>query len=169
MNPSDRQTIAACLNGHPDEFRQLVRRYHPPLFSFLFAQFGTRQGAEEAAQETFVRAYFALARLADPDSFLPWLLGIAIRVAHEQRRTEERQRRAAQALPEPSAPESTGQDGALANAVAALPAPYREVVVLRYYGGVSCAEVAERLGLPLGTVTKRLSRAYALLREALAQ
>lgn len=169
MNPSDRQAIAACLDGHPDEYRQLVRRYHAPLFSFLAAQLGTRQRAEEAVQESFVRAYFALARLEDPESFLPWLLGIAVRVAHEQRRAEGRQRRAAQVRREPESPASADHDEALATAVAALPAVYREVVVLRYYGGVPCAKLAQRLGLTLGTVTKRLSRAYALLREALAE
>ena len=169
MSRSDRQTIAACLDGHPDEYRQLVRRYHRPLFSFLVAQLGTPQLAEEAVQESFVRAYFALTRLKDPESFLPWLLGIAVRVAHQQRRAEERQRRVAQVRPEPTSAASVGPDEVLANAVAALPAPYREVIVLRYYGGASCVELAERLDLTLGTVTKRLSRAYALLREALAE
>jgi len=52
--------------------------------------------------------------------------------------------------------------------VAGLPEPYREVILLRYYGDCSCAEVAERLGVPLGTVTKRLSRAYDEMRRSLA-
>ena len=51
-------------------------------------------------------------------------------------------------------------DAALEAALAALPEPFREVVLLRYYGSCSCSEVAARLGLPIGTVTKRLSRAY---------
>ena len=52
-------------------------------------------------------------------------------------------------------------------AVAALPETYRQVILLRYYEGLSCLEVATRLGLPLGTVTKTLSRAYSLLRQEL--
>ena len=52
-------------------------------------------------------------------------------------------------------------------AVAELPEPYRQVILLRYYSGNSCAQVAEELGLPIGTVTKQLSRASGLLREAL--
>ena len=57
----------------------------------------------------------------------------------------------------------------LEKAVAELAEPYRQVILLRYYGGMSCAEVAERLGMPLGTATKTLSRAYAMLRESLGR
>ncbi len=59
-------------------------------------------------------------------------------------------------------------DFALERAIGELPDAYREVVLLRYYAGRSCSQVAEDLGIPLGTVTKRLSRAYAMLRESLA-
>jgi len=58
-------------------------------------------------------------------------------------------------------------DYPLEEAVAALPETYRQVVLLRYYEGLSCLEVATRLGQPLGTVTKTLSRAYGLLRQEL--
>ncbi|MHC4708615.1 MAG: RNA polymerase sigma factor [Planctomycetota bacterium] len=44
-----------------------------------------------------------------------------------------------------------------------------QVVLLRYYGNCSCSQVAQQLGMPLGTVTKTLSRAYAMLRESLQQ
>jgi DNA-directed RNA polymerase specialized sigma24 family protein len=53
------------------------------------------------------------------------------------------------------------------DAIAALPEPYRQVILRRYYGDLSCAQVAEGLAVPLGTVTKRLSRAYAMLRVSL--
>jgi RNA polymerase sigma factor (sigma-70 family) len=56
---------------------------------------------------------------------------------------------------------------ALTDAVAKLPDVYREIIMLRFYGGQSCAEISHNLGVPLGTVTKRLSRAYSLLRERL--
>lgn len=53
--------------------------------------------------------------------------------------------------------------------MAELPEPYREVVLLRYYGELSCSRIADQLEKPLGTVTKRLSRAYAMLRESLRE
>jgi RNA polymerase sigma-70 factor (ECF subfamily) len=57
----------------------------------------------------------------------------------------------------------------VAQAVAALPEAYRQVILLRYYAGRSCAEISRELDVPVGTVTKRLSRAYALLRKALRE
>ena len=55
----------------------------------------------------------------------------------------------------------------LEEAIAVLPETYRQVILLRYYEGLSCKDVAERLEQPLGTVTKTLSRAYVLLRQEL--
>jgi RNA polymerase sigma-70 factor (ECF subfamily) len=55
----------------------------------------------------------------------------------------------------------------LDEAIAVLPETYRQVILLRYYEELSCQEVAQRLEIPLGTVTKTLSRAYALLRQEL--
>jgi RNA polymerase sigma factor (sigma-70 family) len=66
----------------------------------------------------------------------------------------------------PTAPQPPPtQDGVLQDAVARLDDPYRQVIVLRFFGKMSCGQVAQALDLPMGTVTKRLSRAYAILRE----
>ena len=169
MSRADRDNVVACWNGHPEAFRQLVVRYQAVLLSYLSGRFGNRDQAEEAAQETLVRAFFALRRLRKPDSFFSWLLGIANRVANEQVRTEQRHRDIARLMPQPTAGSEHSPDYALERAVAELPETYREVVLLRYYGRCSCAEVAEQLGIPLGTVTKQLSRAYAMLRQSLSE
>jgi RNA polymerase sigma-70 factor (ECF subfamily) len=63
---------------------------------------------------------------------------------------------------------SSEREYPLEEAIAALPEAYRQMIVLRYYEGLSCQEVSVRLGAPLGTVTKTLSRAFALLRQELA-
>jgi RNA polymerase sigma factor (sigma-70 family) len=55
----------------------------------------------------------------------------------------------------------------LEEVIALLPESHRQVILMRYYEGLSCQDVAPRLGMPLGTVTKTLSRAYALLRTEL--
>ena len=86
MAESDQYYIEQCLNGHPDEFRGLVRRYQAALSAFLAGKLGNRNNAEEAAQVTFVRAYFGLSELKKRDSFYSWLLGIASRVAKEHLR-----------------------------------------------------------------------------------
>jgi RNA polymerase sigma-70 factor (ECF subfamily) len=170
MWESDEQCIAQCLNGQPDEFRQLVTRYDKPILVFLLGRMHDRDAAEEVAQEAFVRAYFRLGTLKKGSAFLPWLTSIARRVMLE---TFRRGRRAHQ-LDEASPPsvdrdnQRAEADDELIQAVARLPDIYREVTVLRYFGGLSCKEVATQLGIPLGTVTKRLSRAYGLLRESLS-
>jgi RNA polymerase sigma-70 factor (ECF subfamily) len=169
MFQSDEQCVADCLDGRPDEFRGLVCRYERPIMSYLVARMGDPEAAAEAAQETFVRAFFRLHTLKKGKSFYPWLSGIAQRVMLESFRRRNRIKSLTNA-PEPTASpfdDALEHDGELAAAVNRLPDMYRDVTILRYFGGLSCVEVAERLDVPLGTVTKRLSRAYALLRESL--
>jgi RNA polymerase sigma factor (sigma-70 family) len=116
-----------------------------------------------------VRAFFRLGKLKKGHAFFPWLMGIAHRVmleAFRRRRRFKSLSDGAELIAESSS-DNLENDGELAAAVARLPEIYREVTILRYFGGLSCAEVGQRLGVPLGTVTKRLSRAYALLRNAL--
>ncbi len=151
-----------------------MERYERVLVSWLTGRLRNRLAAEEAAQEAFVRAWFALGRFRIGGPFFPWLSGIAVRVAQEmwraERRRERRHRLAMEAgLRRPAARPAGAEepDLRLRRAVDALPEAHRSVVLLRYYGQCSCKEVAERLGLPLGTVTKRLSRAHAQLRELL--
>ena len=166
----DQHWIAQSLDGHPEAFGQLVRRYQGPLLAYLTGRLGDSERAEEAAQETFVRAFMGLDRLRKTEAFFSWLLGIAARVAREQDRFDRRRRELTEsdhpASPAPGPP-TTQEDEELRRAITALPQIYAEVVLLRYYGNCSCADVARQLDLPLGTVTKRLSRAYALLRQAL--
>jgi RNA polymerase sigma-70 factor (ECF subfamily) len=165
---TDQEYVESSRNGCPDHFRPLVQRYQRPLYAYLASRLGDPFEAEEAAQESFVRAFLSLKKLRKPESFYAWLLGIAGRVLKEQFRSEERRRQereAAAALlpqPDPDAPELP-----LEQAIALLPESYRQVILLRYYEGLSCQEVGQRLAMPLGTVTKTLSRAYALLRQEL--
>ena len=167
MSESDQHYIECCLNGHSDDFRYLVRRYEAVLMAYLTGELRNRTIAEEAAQETFVRAYFGLDKLRKRQSFYSWLLGIAKRVAKEQQRSRNRHCELNDSLPEkaPAAEHST--DFALQRAIAELPATYRELILLRYYGGRSCSQIAGQLDIPIGTVTKTLSRAYGKLRESL--
>jgi hypothetical protein len=89
MPETDKFYIERCLDGHPDDFRYLVRRYQAVLLAQLAGKLGDKERAEEAAQETFVRAYFNMNKLQRPQSFFPWLLGIAGRVAKEHHRKEK--------------------------------------------------------------------------------
>ncbi len=171
MSENDKYYIERCLDGHPDDFRYIVRRYQAVLMAHLAGKLGNRDKAEEAAQESFVRAYFNMNKLRSHGSFFSWLLGIADRVAKEHRRKEmlHQQREVIRSFSQEAARPELSQDYGLEAAIAELPESYRRVVLLRYYGGRSCSQVAEQFDLPLGTVTKTLSRAYAMLRKSLQQ
>jgi len=171
MTETDQYYVERCLDGHPDDFRYLVRRYQTALLASLAGKLGSRDKAEEAAQETFVRAYFNVSKLKKPDSFFCWLLGIADRVAKEHQRRDliRRQREIVRAIADETPAPELSQDYALESAIAELSEPFRQIVLLRYYGQSSCKEIAEQLDVPLGTVTKTLSRAYTMLRESLQQ
>ena len=169
MDVTDKEHIERCRDGHPEDFGLLVERYQKPLFSWLAGRVGDGGQAEEVAQESFVRAFLSLKKLRKPESFYSWLLGIASRVAKEQFRSaahRQRDREAAETMMTDAI--DSGEKYPLEEAIAALPGSQRQVILLRYYERLSCQEVATRLGVPLGTVTKRLSRAYALLRQELA-
>jgi RNA polymerase sigma-70 factor (ECF subfamily) len=121
-----------------------------------------------------VRAYFALPTLKRAESFAAWLFGIADRVGREMCRAARRQAESLQRKPAaPGAENGTSRvelaDASLRQAVNDLPEPYREVVLRRFYGGQSCAEIGSSLRVSLGTITSRLSRAYLLLRKALRE
>jgi RNA polymerase sigma factor (sigma-70 family) len=166
MPENDGFYIQRCLDGHPDDFRHLVRRYKGPLMGYLAGQLGRNDLAEEALQEVFVRCYFGLSSLEKPDSFFAWMLGVANRVAKEQVRVEQKERQAVTKLAQIPA-QASSRDWPLAKTIAKLDDLSRQLILLRYYGGNSCKDVASIMNIPLGTVTKSLSRAYAQMREML--
>jgi RNA polymerase sigma-70 factor (ECF subfamily) len=169
MELSDRHYVESCRDGSPEEFRLLVDRYQRPLFVYLSGRLGNTTDAEEAAQDCFVRAFLSLKKLRKPDSFYSWLLGIAGRVLKEQLRSRHRQERARATLETLTEQESEPAPDYPLESHRGPAENCRQVLLLHYYEGLPCHEVGQRLGMPLGTVTKTLSRAYALLRQELKQ
>ena len=171
MPETDKFYIERCLDGHPDDFRFLVRRYQKALLAYLAGKLHSLEKAEEAAQESLVRAYFNMEKLNKPESFFSWLLGIGNRVVLEMHRKEqiEKGRKFVEAVCETTSEPELSMDYSLEGAIAKLPEAYRQIVLLRYYGDQSCKEISEQYGIPLGTVTKQLSRAYVMLRNTLEQ
>jgi RNA polymerase sigma-70 factor (ECF subfamily) len=171
MSDSDKYYVERCLDGHPDDFRFLVRRYQKALLAYLAGKLYSLEMAEEAAQESLVRAFFKMEKLKNPEAFFSWLLGIGERVAKEmtRKRQIEQKREFIEAYAAEAGETELSLDYGLEAAVSALPQTYRDIVLLRYYGGQSCKDIAEQSGTPIGTVTKQLSRAYAMLRDNLEQ
>jgi RNA polymerase sigma factor (sigma-70 family) len=167
MAENDQYYVEQCLDGRPDEFRYLVRRYQAAVMTYLTGKLGNKTNAEEAAQETFVRAYFGLSDLKKRESFYSWLLGIASRVAKEQLRNKNQLADMDLLAEQQDREQKSSDDFELHQAIAKLPDSYREILLLRFYADQSCAQIADNLGRPLGTITKTLSRAYTQLHRLL--
>ena len=127
---TDGEYVVSSRNGCPDHFRLLVQRYQRPLFAYLSSRLGNHLEAEEAAQESFVRAFMSLKKLRKPESFYAWLLGIAGRVLKEQFRAVERRQRD-RAVAETLLAEDPGSapEYPLEEAIAVLPESYRQVIL----------------------------------------
>jgi len=171
MCQSDTKYIKQCLNGDPEAYRYILRNYQDIVVAKLVSQLRDIERAENVAHEAFVRAFFKLHKLKKTESFLPWLLGIAHRVIKERQREEQRRHNLALRAAENAfaAQSSRDMDVELEQYIARLPDIYREVILLRFYGGRTCKQIADKLQVATGTVTSRISRAYAILKEYMGQ
>lgn len=169
MSSCDHEDIKHCLNGHPEMYENLVKRHQGPLLNYLTSKTCSEEQAEEIAQETFIRAFFKLNKLKKPDSYNAWLIGIANRVLQNKQRNERLRDRNLRTLIDGTTVEDKTELDAVEQSVAQLPDKYKEVILLRYYGGLSCNQAAAQLDISLSAVTKRLSRAYEMLRQSLSQ
>jgi RNA polymerase sigma-70 factor (ECF subfamily) len=154
-----------------DELRELYRRYSGELFGFACNALGDRDLAEEVVQDVFARAW-RHAGDYDPRraSVRTWLYSIARnRVVDARRRAAVRPGVAGGVEPEsPAELDRTLEHAVLrwqvAAALARLSPEHREVIRLAHYGGLTLREIAERKGIPLGTVKSRTSYALRSLR-----
>ena len=179
---SDEALVAQHLRGDDQAFAALVARYTAPIFNLVFRLTDDRAEAENATQETFLRAYSALPRSRTDLAFKPWLFQIAVNLCRDLARKKRPAAFADLAQEDESSPEEAIEDetplpleqvegreleAALTRAVADLPEIYRAVVTLRYTEELSYEEIAAVLKLPVNTVRTHLFRAKAMLRKAL--
>ena len=154
-------TVAELIDQHGDDILRLC------LLSM-----GERQLAEDAFQETFVRAWRHLPGFRGESSVKTWLSHIAVNVCRDMLRTPWlRMRRSARSVEEMEhlpAPDATPRHE-LMDAIRALPDKYREVIVLVYVQDMKLGEAAAQLRLPVPTVSTRLRRARARLAQLLSE
>ena len=155
-----------------DELRELYRRYAGELFGFAASALGDREQAEEVVQDVFAQLWRHAGEYDQRRaSVRTWLYAIARnRIVDAHRRAAARPRRAEE---EDSLDDAAEIDAALDQAVlrwqitaalARLSPAHREVIRLAHYGGLTMREIAERTGIPLGTVKSRTSYALRSLR-----
>jgi RNA polymerase sigma-70 factor (ECF subfamily) len=171
----DPELIALARAGSGDAAAALFDRYWVHAWGAAYAVIADRALADDAAQEAIQKAFGSLDRFDESRPFGPWLKRIAINRAidHLRRRRElavlndETATLHGWALGE--APDEDLRLWAVADAVAALGAAKRTVIVLRYWLDLPIEEIAGVLGLPVGTVASRLSRALVELRTVLEE
>jgi RNA polymerase sigma-70 factor, ECF subfamily len=162
----------------PSVFAEVFDRHFESVFRFLARRVGVVT-AGDLASETFARAFEGRRRYRlERDDARPWLFGIATNLLRRHRRNEVRQLRAyARTGVDPvldglddadSRADAAAAGSAFADALASLRADERDVLFLYAWADLSYVEIAEALGLPVGTVRSRLSRARAKVRELMA-
>lgn len=171
---ADREDVRRVLDGDVEAFEGIVRRWQAPLVHLAWHFTRDRGRAEELAQEAFLKIYRNLARWRGEGAFSTWMFAVATNVY----------RSALRRLPLPTLPEEGAErvaaagdleretverdeQAAVRRALAALPARYREAIVLFYFHEMDIPAAARSLGVPEGTIKARLSRGREMLRRRL--
>jgi RNA polymerase sigma-70 factor (ECF subfamily) len=183
---SDHALIEATRAGDEAAFAEIVGRYRGPITNYLYRFLGDYEEAVDLSQETFVRLYFAVDRYHTEYAFSTYIYKIATNLAISELRRRKRRKLLSltglfqsddeegidfqptdgRSLPDKDLVDSE-QSRQIEKAIAALPDKYRAPIVLREIEELSYDEIAEILGLGLGTTKSRISRARGLLKEKL--
>lgn len=155
---SETRLVEAAIGGDIESFGKLCRRYYAAMVAIAYSVVSDHQLAEDAAQESFARALVSLRKLKKQTRFAPWLAAICRNVAKDMVATKVRQistkdfSQAAQNNTDENAP-------VIRRAIEQLPISAKELVVLRYYNGLSYEQIASVLGISQAAINGRLSRA----------
>ena len=176
---SDQSLMLGVIDRDEHALRLLYDRYSALVFTLALRKLGDRGLAEEVLQDVFFRCWIqAQSYRADAGSVASWLFGITRNRCIDVRRSRQGQARerergelpAPDTLNEPGRPddaEVVALQLTVRAALDALSEPQRQAIALAYYGDLSQAEIARRLGEPLGTVKTRMRAALERLRRTL--
>jgi RNA polymerase sigma-70 factor (ECF subfamily) len=170
---TDGDLIARVGEGDSGAFELLYRRYSRPVFALALRRLGDRGRAEDAVQETFAsiwRSAGSYRRERGPGA--PWLYAVARNAIVDRRRSlgpvpaEAGDEPSSEAGPDERA-ESSWTSWRVHRALAELPEQERKLIELAYWGGLSQSEIADFVGIPLGTVKTRTRSALSRLADVL--
>ena len=169
----DRALAEQVLGGDEGAFRQLYRRHTPRLHQLALRLLGGREAdAEDMVQDTWIKAVEKLDTFRWESAFGTWLHAIAVNVARESARRRGRRQEVdlpEQAEPAAAAPLERVEVMDLERAIAKLPDGYRTVLVLHDVEGYRHEEIAQRLGIAVGTSKAQLFHARRAMRAALGE
>lgn len=165
--------VGRVINGDVQAYGTLVERYELAVFACCLGVLRDRHAAEDVTQDVFVLGYAKLRRLREPGRFGGWLLKVARR---EAVRTARRRKRSSVLPLGEMEPPDPGLQARLIDEdreyllrqIQKLPLQEQLTVSLRYFEGCSVQQIGVMTGSPVGTVTKRLSRAIERLRAWLS-
>ena len=161
--------IEAAVCGNVDSFGELCRRYYASMVAIGYSVLSDHQLAEDAAQECFARALVNLRNLKNRTRFAPWLAAICRNVARDMVAAKARQIQAhrddlSQVVQNNNHDENSRL---IRMAIEQLPANARELMVLRYYNGLSYEKIGSVLGISKATINGRLTRAKRKMKKFL--
>jgi len=168
-------TLARAAGGDPSAFAWIVGEHQAMVFGIAYHFLRDRWLAEELAQEVFLHLYKNLRAIQSPSHLLYWLRKVTGHRCIDQARRQKLRPRVSlteylERAPEPASRGPVSDPllaGVLQKLVSRLPERSRMIVILRYQEDLEPAEIAEMLGIPLGTVKSNLHRSLALLRARL--
>jgi RNA polymerase sigma-70 factor (ECF subfamily) len=172
---NDRDQIHRILNGHPEEYAELVRRHQDPVYGLCLSLMKNPTDAEDAAQEIFLKAYRRLKDFRFESSLSTWLYRVAYH--HSLDLLKARSRRAAESLDalvesrgefiaeSPERIEPSDEADEVRHALDTLRPEDRMVLTLREIQGLTYEEMTTTLNISLDAVKSRLRRARETLRE----
>jgi len=177
MTFTDEELVEHCLGGDKNSYAQLVERHKRMVFNVAYRILGNTEDAEDAAQEVFLRAYLALPRFRKKSKFSTWLYSIVSNVCITKKKKKDKYANFIEASMQSDSQMENASDNPegilekrefadrVQQLVASLPARYSIIITLRYFREFSYDEIAETLGLPIGTVKVRLFRAKEMLKK----
>lgn len=191
MHPQeDREIVREVLNGKKELFALLIHRYEDKIFNYIYYMVKQKEEAEDLAQTTFVKAFFALRQYNHAYEFSTWIYTIARNVCLDYFRkrkkedvdlslnvtvSEDGDTEMGELIEEDHSPDplrtilNEELRGKIEKAIERLPVKLREIVVLRHLEDCSYEEIAQIMDLPVGTVKSYLHRARKKLKEWLEE
>ncbi|MHC4206345.1 MAG: RNA polymerase sigma factor [Planctomycetota bacterium] len=155
----DTSLVEAAIDGDPESFTELCRRYYPAMVAVAHSLLGDRHLAEDAAQETFAKAAVKLPQLRQTNKFAGWLATICRNQARNMARREIGLNTAVEFAGSADKPQRDDSSDAVRQALKMLTVPARELVYLRYYDGLSYEQISRVLGISEQAINGRLRRA----------
>jgi len=186
----DRELATLAARGREPAFRELLKRYERPVFSLIYRMVRDRSLAEDLAQEAFIRAFNAIGSYNTSYKFSNWIFKIANNHTIDHLRKRRLDTVSIHGSPHATTPDEISQSrvvissddenplelmehrelgGQIEAAIGELREEYRTAILLRHVEGYAYEEIADIMGLPLGTVKTYLHRARNELKSKLAE